>query len=402
MPKFATGRFGGMTRGASLVTRPWSQSYGLVRLVLVFTCANALSCARGSLYYEATFFKHDPMGEEHRPGLVKMAQEVLSTRTIRIQKQDGHPLSLDSKSIPTLSLSLLSAIFIMKRSEFRGAEADLLIQRKGRSPNPVTVWVDGEGNLLLMEGRRKVRQSKMLVKNGFPVFKQEGGIWTEAQKKSVLQAFELLGSRERALVLDIPFVLAQHPTKSLGDKGALYIQENCMAKILVFQSLFEIDRWQFVGDATAPLKSSVRTILHELGHALEKGGSRRLFCAYEKRLQDFQVKVRRYNESIGKRSLLGASAGKESLKAQYDHLEQERVRIEEMGRLAVELLQKNPVLDAYALSLDGHSGPTHYAKTSLSESFAESFSLFRTDREALQRILPDAVKWFQKGGHLLR
>ena len=62
--------------------------------------------------------------------------------------------------------------------------------------------------------------------------------------------------------------------------------------------------------------------------------------------------------------------------------------------------RRGPVIRAYRKALVGRRGPTRYGRTSIHESFAESFALYRGDPAALQRILPRVYRWFEQGGHL--
>jgi Mlc titration factor MtfA (ptsG expression regulator) len=46
------------------------------------------------------------------------------------------------------------------------------------------------------------------------------------------------------------------------------------------------------------------------------------------------------------------------------------------------------------------SGITSYGRTSPAEAFAEAFSLFHADPDALRRVSPEALAFFERGGHL--
>jgi hypothetical protein len=59
----------------------------------------------------------------------------------------------------------------------------------------------------------------------------------------------------------------------------------------------------------------------------------------------------------------------------------------------------SPLLTAYQGLLGKDDWPTLYGRTSLDESFAESFALFKTDPKALKRVLPKVFAWFEAGKH---
>ncbi len=46
------------------------------------------------------------------------------------------------------------------------------------------------------------------------------------------------------------------------------------------------------------------------------------------------------------------------------------------------------------------SGITSYGRESAAEAFAEAFSLFRSDPDALRRVAPEVLDFFQRGKHL--
>jgi hypothetical protein len=61
--------------------------------------------------------------------------------------------------------------------------------------------------------------------------------------------------------------------------------------------------------------------------------------------------------------------------------------------------QPSPLLTAYQALLGEDDWPTLYGRTSIDESFAESFAIFKTDPEALKRVLPKVFDWFEAGKH---
>jgi hypothetical protein len=71
-----------------------------------------------------------------------------------------------------------------------------------------------------------------------------------------------------------------------------------------------------------------------------------------------------------------------------------------MGQKASNLSEAGPVLAAYARILGKNQAPTVYGESSIRESFAESFSLYKADPRALGRLLPEVLAWFRADGHL--
>ena len=63
-------------------------------------------------------------------------------------------------------------------------------------------------------------------------------------------------------------------------------------------------------------------------------------------------------------------------------------------------MKVGPVLSAYKRVKGKSRGPTPYGTTSLAESFAESFALYRVDPNALRRVMPKVYRWFKSGDHI--
>ena len=85
---------------------------------------------------------------------------------------------------------------------------------------------------------------------------------------------------------------------------------------------------------------------------------------------------------------------------EYNALDDKYARFERGLERASDMGRTRPVLRAYRSARDHAKGPTPYGRTSLSESFAEAFALFRADPAALRRVDPGAFAWFESGGHL--
>ena len=58
------------------------------------------------------------------------------------------------------------------------------------------------------------------------------------------------------------------------------------------------------------------------------------------------------------------------------------------------------MLAAYRAARGPDKGPTPYGRSSLGESFAESFALYKADPGALRRIYPGLYEWFATGQHM--
>ena len=190
---------------------------------------------------------------------------------------------------------------------------------------------------------------------------------------------------------------------------------------MVYDRAFAGDRYGFFGGVRSPRPASSSTILHEVGHALadwparqawdevdrEQRRQKRVYKEYKKAYRSYRAAYSAYRASIsgGRRGLIAKreqamkkrEAEAESLVKRLRSVQGEQRKLNRRYR---RIQRRGPVIRAYRKVLAGRLGPTRYGRTSIQESFAESFALYRGDPAALQRILPRVYRWFEQGGHL--
>lgn|GEM_PF-6504778 len=97
--------------------------------------------------------------------------------------------------------------------------------------------------------------------------------WPEAEVDSAAAARALLSHDERARIHEVA-ITAVGP--GAGDQTARYVADGSRYRIEVFDRAFELDARLFCGPPTRPQPHSVRTVLHEVMHALQSYGRNRL------------------------------------------------------------------------------------------------------------------------------
>ncbi|MDP6945745.1 MAG: hypothetical protein QF464_16460 [Myxococcota bacterium] len=371
-----------------------------VGLALVFVA----SCAP-RLYYETTAFQHESVGASQRPGLVASLEDSLGSRAVYTEEVPGEPREA---SLEALDLASLWAAWALVDDDFFGAEADILIGVTGEGRIPVTVRVASGGGMTLQRGRAWDPRSGLpstpeaaLDALGIRAQGDARSMWTKRELATLALAIQALSPQERALLEGVPFIRTSRPTSS-QNKGALYIQEGCKAWIQVFNRTFEADTYQFVGTPQRPMPGAVRTLLHEMGHAISEHLAVKASCALERAVSDTNRLVARYNATI---ETLNASGGTNQqlvhqAQALQGELKRSSDRITQLEQRALDLSGDGPVVAAYEQALGDSDAPTHYGEESPAESFAEAFALFRADPAALERGAPGAWRWFEAGGHL--
>ena len=190
---------------------------------------------------------------------------------------------------------------------------------------------------------------------------------------------------------------------------------------MVYDRAFAGDRYGFFGAVSSPRPASASTILHEVGHALADWPARQAWeqVATQQRRQksvykEYRSAYRSYRRGYSSYRLAVSSGRRDVIKKRERSMKKREAEAEALARrlrsVQAELKKLNrsyrriqkrsPVIREYRRALAGQRGPTRYGRTSIHESFAESFALYRGDPVALKRILPGVYRWFQKGGHI--
>lgn len=308
----------------------------------------APGCSTPRLYYETTVFQHAPLEatQGQRDALVAAVRGALGDRALHVAAggswQQVHPGAALAKADP----AVLYAVMAVAEDDFLGAEADIVIRGPGKRRTPVTVLVALDGEVYASAGDAPPRKTR---------WSKSGG--------TLAAALAMLKPAERRLIADVRW---RRAGRGPGAKGGQYAQKGCAAEILVYDWAYAADGFQFTGDPRRPRQSALRSVLHEVGHALHHQPSRKAWCSYERHRSRGEV----------------AAANRSGARAQS---------LEGGG---------GPVIDAYLRALGDGQAPTIYGEESDEESFAEAFSIWKLDPAALQRALPQAHRWFAADGHL--
>ncbi len=384
-----------------------------MRIVLLAFTATLVACGSrpDRLYYETTAVLQDPLTEGHRGPLVERAKKRLGDRKLSLQDKSGATKKLSKSDLKKQSLAVLHAISTFAAEQFIGGEADVLARVKGKKGAfPVSVRVSKKGAMVVQPGARfsfaKAADAKTL-KSRYRTgpLKETNERWNEPSRSALEHALQLLSPEERELLVRLPFIRMRG--KGKGARGAEHIQHGCKEKIQVYTRAFKGRLAQFAGEPHAPHPATTLTVLHELGHALHARPGRLKFCEYERRFKPLKgqvnalnAKVKRYNSLARKGKNKQARALGKELERDRARLEKEQKTVEGLAETSKDWVEKGPVLKAYEKVLGKKAAPTVYGESSLKESFAESFALYKADPKALGRLLPKVLGWFQSDGHL--
>ncbi len=277
-------------------------------------------------------------------------------------------------------------------------------KKKGRTPlRPVTIWTLGRKHLAVSVGPplpappSGPSAAQVVKTHALAGSREEGARFTPRLTGVIEVALSRLSPREHAAIRDIVLVRkggASPDTRGKWVNDAVYEVDDDRGAILLYDEILQPTR-RFVGPVTEPHHPATMTLLHELGHAVDDAPRRQLIRRFNAMVEAFNRDAAASNAMADRLNSTQASD------ADIAAFEKEQARLAEVQRtldsMRKELEKMRAVSEGFRKRF---GGITEYGATSDSEAFAEAFGLYHLDREALQRIAPDVVAWFEAEAHL--
>jgi hypothetical protein len=269
---------------------------------------------------------------------------------------------------------------------------------------PVTLWIPRSKRTVVVSAGDAIAApsagpstAEVARAHGMAGFRENGASFSPRLTGVIDAALTRLSAAERAAVRDV--VLVRQGGKSPETSGrwvndAVYEVTDDRGSILLYDEILQ-PTGRFVGPVTAPAHPAMMTLLHELAHAIDDAPRRQLIRAFNTAVEAFNRDAQASNAVVDR--LQGTQPSKGEIAA----LEKEQARLAavqvELDAMRKRLAAMQPVSTGFRKRF---GAITDYGATSDTEAFAEAFGLYHLDREALQRISPDAVAWFAAGEHL--
>ena len=292
-------------------------------------------------------------------------------------------------------VEVLVAMSVAAREALRGVELDLRIATQERGTHFVTLTHELEGPLRVTDVAAEAAKPFESAAQDEAALRARYGLgrldadtpWSPSERQSLGRALSLLSEPELAQLRGIELRRMERPKRVLPAKGACGVAalERTQRWIEIYDCAFRDDDIVFTGDPRAPDRASVRILLHELGHALAGDPVHRFYQSVERVSED------------GKRLTLESAAAGGFASAELTKLA-ERLRAVVQRVAAAGPL--GPAVTAFSRLPGANGGITSYGRQSPAEAFAEAFSLYHADPEALRRVCPAALEFFERGGHL--
>lgn len=277
------------------------------------------------------------------------------------------------------------ALLSLMGRQARGAEFDLLIPQPDGAFIPVSLWWDTPEVVRFKSGPAwsatvaadlTVEQLKTRYKVG--AFLEADAKWNAAALTAIDQALASLSADELALVSGLSFRRARSNTRHL----ALYQRGDETNLVDVYDAAFSLDKEQFVGSPEAPRAFLLTALVHELGHAIADARLRELGLA--------NLVLRKKFEALkaeGKASTADFDVANNAVK--------KLLAIDAGNSVKGRLVERE-----FNAVFPQQRSPTTYGRTRPAEHFAECFTLFKNDRDALARVSPEAAAWFEANTHV--
>lgn len=235
--------------------------------------------------------------------------------------------------------------------------------------------------------------------------------WSQQELDLLDATLDRLHRTERKAVQGVDFVRGGAPRRPLG--AGLFSWDRRGRRITVYTRAFT---------AEGPDPPNW-TIVHEVGHAIsawdlvqERRRSKAAIDAYNASVSTHNAKVAQYNKAARRFNATqdsGAKLEADRLATQIERasktmadLRSKAITSKRKVRYATRQFRSNRpregVLADYRAVLRHKRGPTRYGRTSLRESFAESFAMYRCAPKQLKKLLPEVYDWFHRGGHIAR
>lgn len=345
-------------------------------------------------------------------------------RVTRVERRGSPPTPVwdaSSDSLAGLSRPERVALLSVLGRKMVGAEVDVLVPQGDAGLTPVSVTWEPDG-VVSFESGPAVKSlvdetmTAQQIKSAFDVgeFIDVDATWDGVGYSVVHQALSLLTREELALVGGLKF----RRVKADGVHAAKYERGDTSNWINVYDAAFVSINELFIGTVAAPRVLSLYVLLHELGHALadvrfrQKGLlSKAAADEYQRHQPDVDAAIAAFNDRAkalgptpnakGVAELKTLDAAVARAKADLD------ARFKEADRLVKQMLASDranakgrPVELAFATVMEPKKSPTAYGKSSAKEHFAECFSIFKNDPDALRRVSAVAADWFAGGTHV--
>lgn len=215
------------------------------------------------------------------------------------------------------------------------------------------------------------------------------GEWDPLARGVLQAALEVLTPTELAAVSDLVVMRLDGPTVVQSGKedtvaGQYFYAGELGPRIELYDHAVRPSIW-FVGDPRTPQVQAVKTMVHELAHAIDHAPQRRLVAA----MTEASGAVSAYERELATQLAAGAEA--DVLDAIR---EQHRRAIERQRSLSDSPWMSQGVgTSSYEAAVTGELAPTEYGRRNASEGFAELFALSRLDPQATERVCPEGMAW---------
>jgi len=361
----------------------------------------------------------------HIRQMLKQELAPYRIKTFTVIDEDGATsrVRLGKLGVPE-SLAVLTVL----AHQAEAVEVDLVVPDLADKHYPVTVWWEGPSIALSVGdpigdliGAGRTPES---ISRDYGLTTLQSGpsrIWEPRSAALLAQALDLLGQEELRGLANVPFVRSAVPSATTRSMTEVKDNEQLYAAFVVDAKGPRIEIYdhalmpatRFVGDPWSPKPDALRTLLHEMAHALAFSEFRASVAAVLVLLDELETLTANARDHVDRMNQLVAQYNMAPSRAIHGRLQEMKVELEryrerqgqiqrdiEASDTGLEIKRRSAAAVAFEAVLAGKSAPTWYGQRSAEEAFAECYSLFLADPAALDRALPEAYAWFEARNYM--
>jgi len=395
-------------------------------LALLLLHVLVFGCTAPRPYYSGFHFDAPPLVESDRSRLVVYLDEMIRSEKVKrltIVTPDRGEQSIyprDDSSPPTidwLPLPVLFATRFILNPKHKGLEVDFLVETEAEGVTPVSALAEPDGSLRVEMGEpsksmfaaeRELGRQELAARFGIGAVVEDDQSWKPLELYSLEKALSLLTKEERAVLSGVAFVRKQRADNGGNGLSAdmlwgLYqgrVDERDQREIHLYDTKGNHDVSIFIGEPSRPYPITTMCLLHEIGHAIADYARARAVYVHSQDHLAHKNLVTAWNSLVEAGQLTAEKASE--LQGELAVLKANEACSSARLEATEKLYDKNfgPVYAVYREIRRNGKGPTPYGRTSIKESFADAFALYKADPAALRRIDPNVYSWFTEGGHI--
>ncbi len=338
-------------------------------------------------YYDTTDITTPALPIEHLEYYEQEIQSYLDQGSRLEHWKTGRDLTLDD-----LDWSEIYAVHLSLSLERINEEKDVILHSDSEEYRIVSVAHEPNATIRVSDSRSwKPRYPKVVREELLQQYRLAGidnaqSAWKQRSINVLADALSYINEQERPYFKDVHFIRDANGMTA-ANAGLYHFEEKdgvIRQSITIYDNAFSGMHHSFCGSIEAPKSAAHTVMLHEMGHLI----ANQPIVIFERKLQSTIDEYNALVEQYNRHNDPGLAERLNKINTDIQNMQSNAVR------------RPGPIIEEFLSKRSFSEGPTEYANTSAQEAFAESYALFKLDREALERLDPALLRWFDSGAYL--